>query len=700
MNLQNFSHRLTASKQLLLSVLWFALNFQSGALFAIVIPTQILLFVSPGQVGNVQQAEFLGWLSAGGSIIALLVPPLVGSLSDHTSSSWGRRRPYILVGTLITLLSVFMMASAQDIVLFVLGFLLFQAASNGCTAAYQSLLPDLVPEDQRGEASGYMGLMNILGNVGSLVLAAWLLSQVSAGPGQDGVIRQGAGSYYLITSIAMLVIALITVVGIHETPYTAVPHVPLSEERVTIRLQHWVMQNWIEPWRDYNFAWVFLTRCFVMMGLTLFMTFIEYYFANVEHITNFVQATAVVAVLALLGAVTSALALGILSDRIGRIMIVCIATICMALAALAFVLFPGSIPLWPLGILFGLGYGGYTSVDWALAVDSLPSLSTAGKDLGLWSIASNLPSVIAPLLGSIVITLVDARAGSSLGYRLVFALAVCFFVLGALFVLRIREGARTKGLMSPEMSAVERAEKQRARREAPRAPEPEKEDTPAPRKPRKARKRRQELAAAWKLAFRSRSGQAYGIMLFWQFWEGLTMLVEPIKPVPHAPYGLFGVRFKRYHGRPMDLPGGVHIQNGDRVGDLHFRNRAFMAYAAHNSPWGLVQLFRQEMQAFAQWAQEPDFPKDVQAFYGVTLLARAVRRIGFTIYERPKTLKAWLDRGFMTGLLVLYNKKGVERLKQGTTYGSYPEEVWITREELLRRYGTPPAKDDAPPTTE
>lgn len=178
------------------------------------------------------------------------------------------------------------------------------------------------------------------------------------------------------------------------------------------------------------------------------------------------------------------------------------------------------------------------------------------------------------------------------------------------------------------------------------------------------------------------------------------MLVEPIKPVPHAPYGLFGVRFKRYHGRPMDLPGGVHIRSGDRVGDLHFRNRAFMQYAVHNSPFGLVQLFRQEMQIFAQWVQEPDFPKDVRAFYGVTLLARAVRRLGFTIYERPKTLKAWLDRGFMTGLLVLYNKKGVERLKQGTTYGSYPEEVWITREELLRRYGSPPAKADIPPAAE
>lgn len=432
--------RLTVGEQLVLSVMWFSLNTVSAALLPIVIPTQILLFVSSGKVGSTQQAAFLGALSTLGAIVSLFVPPLIGMLSDRTSSVYGRRRPFIVLGAGVMLLAAPLLATAGSAAIFVVGLAILQIGNNVLTASYQSLTPDLVPGEQRGEASGYMGVMTILGNVVSLGLAAWLFRGVNALHIDVNVIRTAMSFYYPLTIGALLVGVLITIIGVHEKPGASVKTEQSGvQERRMLRLQRWFVRSWIEPWREYNFTLVFLTRFCVMMGLALFLTFIEYYFARVSGNTNFVQTTASVAVLALLGAVVSAFALGVLSDRTRRAPVVSLATLCMSLAALAFVVLPSSFALWPLGILFGLGYGAYTSVDWALSVDALPSLEAAGKDLGIWSASATLPAIFAPLVGGLIIFIAGLFHQDVLGYRLVFATATLFLLTAAVCVLFVRE---------------------------------------------------------------------------------------------------------------------------------------------------------------------------------------------------------------------------------------------------------------------
>ncbi len=433
-------------RQLLgLSLPWFALNFQFAALLPIVIPAQILLFVAPGAPGNAQQALFLGGMAALGAITALVLQPTIGALSDRTYTRLGRRRPFILAGAVGLLIGLSLLAVTQVVALYITGLFVVVVANTISGTACQGLVPDCVPAHQRGTASGFVGLMTLLGTVGSLAVASVLLGQSSNGGSVTSGIAHGAALYYLVAAGVLVVFAALPLLTIKENALARrngcrIVRSTGPSSTATGTRRGTLARLWLAPWRHANFTWVFLTRGFVMLGLALFMTYIEYYFARVAHVTSFVQATAVIAILSLMGAVASTLLVGVLSDRIGRrAPIVAVASTCMAAAALVFVVAPGQIPLWPLGIIFGLGYGAYMSVDVALAIDALPTQQNAGKDLGIWSMASTLPAVVAPILGSAVILGASSIGETALGYRGVFALATIFLILGAGLVLKVRE---------------------------------------------------------------------------------------------------------------------------------------------------------------------------------------------------------------------------------------------------------------------
>ena len=99
-----------------------------------------------------------------------------------------------------------------------------------------------------------------------------------------------------MAAIVLFIGILITVIGVHEEPlHPSKDFSDRTREEVEHRFAHWFATNWIAPWRAHNFSAVFLTRASIMMGLAMFMTFIEYYFAKVQNIENFVQVTAIFA---------------------------------------------------------------------------------------------------------------------------------------------------------------------------------------------------------------------------------------------------------------------------------------------------------------------------------------------------------------------------------------------------------------------
>jgi MFS family permease len=413
--------RLSLPRQVTLSTLWLGLNFQSSALLPIVVPAQVLLLIDRGAVASSSQAVAVSVISFGAAIIAIVVTPLAGAASDRMRSRFGRRRQMIVAGILFALVGQAALAATTPLLLFVCGLVIVAIGSNVATAAYQGMLPDLVKVSQRGAASGWLGFMTLIGSVGSLATAGALLGNVSRGPRLAAEVTRGALAFYLIAAIVLALSCAVTVVGVEEHSAPAGPTRP-----------------WMELVRHQPFRIVFAARALVMIGLTLFLTYIEYYLASVNGATAFVGATVAIALLALLGALVSSLALGVASDRVPRVRIVIAANLAMAAAAWIFVFAPAQFPLAPLGILFGLGYGAYLSVDWALAIDSLPGHTSSARDLGIFTVSINLPSLIAPALGGVVIVLASAAGIGSIAYRLVFSLAAISLLLGVFVIRRIR----------------------------------------------------------------------------------------------------------------------------------------------------------------------------------------------------------------------------------------------------------------------
>ena len=188
------------------------------------------------------------------------------------------------------------------------------------------------------------------------------------------------------------------------------------------------------------------------------------------------------------------------------------------------------------------------------------------------------------------------------------------------------------------------------------------------------------------IAGRSGGGRARGLLLMWRLWERFASWRWQAPPIPGAPHGVFRLRFTTYRGEPVELPDGTQIMPGDPVGEFHINNRV-LAEISQSSRWELLPRSRDDLRALARWTQLPEFPSGIEAFFGITLLSRPALRLGMVIRPRPVTLYRRFERLYMSGLMLLYSHEGQERYNRGDTREMYAEEVWLSKRELLRRYG-------------
>ncbi|WP_456829268.1 MFS transporter [Deinococcus sp. UYEF24] len=471
-----------------LSSFWAGSAFHWLLLLLILMPADVVRFV-----GEQQKGTYLGLLVGVGAVLALVMPPLIGTLSDRL----GLRLPFLRWGVAINVAGLAVMGLASVLLasaglagfwVYVLGYLLVQLGNNVATSPYSALIPELVPHDLRGRYSGVMGQLQALGQLFGALLAFGLgqlglppavsyvliavvlvgsaaitLNQVpepplkaqpEARPGEHwrwfggslarivGVVLLLGAAYLLLAriipgfslimafSLPLLVVAAVVVALVLErrgvVSTTPSPH-------ITTRLMSVFLYQ--------PFLWVFITRMLFSLGQYSVQPFLQFYNADVLGQKHPGTSTSIMLACIIVGSIVSAIIGGRLSDRVGRKPVIYVAGSVMAVAAISLLFAPNFIAALIIALAFGLGYGAFVSVDWALGSDAMPSPATYARDMGLWHVAFVAPQLSSAPQG-FLLDWGNARGLASgvphLGYFIVFGIAAACFVLGVLLVRNIR----------------------------------------------------------------------------------------------------------------------------------------------------------------------------------------------------------------------------------------------------------------------
>jgi MFS family permease len=365
-------------------------------------------------VGIDKAPDSLALVTGVGASLAIVGNPFFGRMSDRTSSSFGMRRPWMVIGLAGGTLGILIVALAPNIAVVLLGWCMAQLMFNALLAAMVAVLPDQVPVAQRGAVSGVLGVCMPIASVsGTFVVQLFADNQV-----EMFLVPCAIGGFFILLFAGTL----------HDRRLTRV-------EKPRWSLREFASTFYIDPRKCPDFAWAFASRFMFVLAYAFLVTYQAYYLLDkLGTAQDDVPRQIFLGTLAQSGVLVAASLIGgHLSDRTGRrkIFILTAATVYgLALFAIAVANnFNGFL----VGMaISGLGFGMYMAVDLALVADVLPDKINAAKDLGVFNMAGALPFSIAPAIAPMILTI------SNRSYGALYAVAGVCAIVGAVSILPVK----------------------------------------------------------------------------------------------------------------------------------------------------------------------------------------------------------------------------------------------------------------------
>jgi Na+/melibiose symporter-like transporter len=416
-------NRLQGIDYIKITVFGFAIAAIWGSLHTIILPLRLLDFVA-----EPQKNTYLGLLTFTGLILAMLVQPIAGAISDRSRFGWGQRRPYILMGTVLALILLPGIGLYNSFLAILVVYCLLQISSNVAQGPFQAFIPDLVPGGKRGLASGVKSLLEVLGGFAVVRLIAYFMGRYFG----------GEGSPWLWLSLAALGIVLLgamlfTVLTVKEKPRggSPPPLLPALSRSFKIDIK-------ASP----GFVTFLVSRLLIFMAMATLQTFALYFLMDVAGIANPAAVTADLLIVVGICMVIAVYPAGRLSDRIGRRPVVVSSGLLGALGILLLFFSHSYAAIMFCGALLGISCGAFLSSNWALATDLVPKGEEA-RYLGLTNLATAGGAALARLIGLAIDPLNIYSPG--LGYQIMLGACFIYFAAGSLLLIRIKNTSTKLG---------------------------------------------------------------------------------------------------------------------------------------------------------------------------------------------------------------------------------------------------------------
>lgn len=387
-----------------ISVFWFGLSMLFDGLNALVIPDQLLEFT-----GERHKATLLGLITFIGIAIGMLVQPVAGAISDRLRIRRGRR-DVIVVGAAVILLALVLLDTAWGLAALIGAYILVQFGAGIAQAAQQGFIPDVVPSEQRGIASGLKGLMDLMGAMLGFVVLGALLS--------DG----GTRSALVAIAAVVLFTLVITVVLVRERPL----QVPAPVRRLSLPEIFRV-----DLQRHRFFAILVGSRFLFLLGTYAVGRFFLYYVTDrlgLDPDRAPEQAGVILGALALTTGV-AAVPAGWAADRVGRIPIMVAGALVSAFGVILLIPASSNMAILLGGVLMALGSAGFAAANWAFTADLVPA-NEAARFMGIANFGTAGAAAATGLFGP----LMDASeyVVDGAGYPVLFAAASVAMISSAL----------------------------------------------------------------------------------------------------------------------------------------------------------------------------------------------------------------------------------------------------------------------------